>query len=892
MSAQKFCEIAFFAFLIVFVLSPLSARSANKPAAAAQVVQQGWEAYELQDYSRAFKLLQAPAKAGNPKAEYLLGMLYLYGEGVPKNLKKGNLLIQKAAHAGSPDACYELYKSYLKGENGLTVDLDAALKWRDRAMTAYRTLAEKGYPHAAEKLAFQANDDAARYKWYRIAYLGYRRRAQKGDISAMESLGRLYTFGEGVKKDSNEEKKWYQAAINKLIPMTKHGDADLMMHVADVYENMNDYPHEMVWSEKAAAKGSGEAADLVGDFYHGGWGGIKKDDSKALQWYQESVKLGYQDGLTDLAGMYAHGEGVVQNGQEAIRLYQECADHGVPSCLESIGGMYNVGTGVKKDINTALKWYERAAASGDDVVGEWLGSNYYYGDEGYPQDYSQALHWYQSCPGVEGCNLGAGQILIEGKSGTPNPYGAFEALRLFWYQEYGRYDEDDFFQAWGETISALKKLSSAGEAPAAKILTENAKLISDIQQIIDRKHQKGVSDAQANFNKDLKSLESNQDFLNVWNGSGVYRDWRAFLDIDYQSDIIFDAAKLAQLNAYPDAPADVETNIKTAEDKWKSAEHIQDYVDAENLLKSAVMSAPWLTKPYGDLSIVESDLHEYDAAANLLKEGVEAAKASEPDWASYPEEVSAMQTVKDHIAKLKAKADAHKKAYQIVEYWYLSDRYNIDPNGAIQKLSQAVQMDPNYVGAHIGLAWAYYRNKQYREAYNTAIEVGQIPFGRAKLMDFTKDWQPEGFTVSDYINFFTVKGLAAHWSEISGDDIDSNPLDTLWDAVLAYRTVIECCPGQNVSLESREQAVAHFNIGVIILNLQPVDVDRFLDGPYGGCTMAMESYSDCSKKMFDGYDITDYNQRRQYIIHEYQRAVQLDPGNAQYQQALNNLQGR
>lgn len=861
-------------FLFTFMIPISRATSAQKRQSDGQTFQKGMEAYELTDWPAAFKLLQSPAEQGNPKAEYALGLLYLEGYyGTVKDEKKGMLWIEKAAKASDPDACLQLSGNYLNGDNGLPLNLEAALKWRGRATAAYEALAAKGDPYAAKTLGDQAKDDAEKYRWYRAAYQGFLSLAQKGNIPAMKTLGDFYNYGYGMDKDPNEARKWYLAAINKIIPMTKHGDAALMLYVGNLYvSSMQDYPHALGWYEKAAGRGSGLAAAQVGWYYHLGFG-IKSDDKEAVQWYQKSVKLGYWYGLNYLAGAYENGQGVPQNGQEAIRLYQQCADKGDPYCLVDIGDMYQNGTGVEKDTNQAIQWYERASASGEKNEGSTLGDLYRDG-RGVGQDYKEALHWYQSCPGYWSCNLEAGKILADGKAGTPDPYGAFGALRLFWYQYgNGSYHPEDFYDAWGETVSSLKKLASAGDAPASKILAENAELIADVQQAADQVHQKDLTDAKAKFDSDLKSLESNQDFLKVWNG-GYGDNWRNYLEIDYQEWVIQDALALKKLNAEPDTPADVEANIKTARDKAKNATTIQDYVDAENLLKSAIMAAPWRWEPYVPLANVEEFLHQYQASADLWKEAMEA---DGPD--ADPEDV---KYANDQISQMKAKADAHQKAVQIVQQW--SSSYSSNPTGAIQSLSQAVQIDPDYVGAHIWLAWAYYANKQYEDAYDTAENAwGVIKFGQVTLTDdFEKNWAPEGFRVTDYMNEMMVMALSTDFARHSPDQ-----------PAMFYLKVINCCPGVTQDYDGQQQqALAHYNLGIILLNLQSSEVANFLDGAFD-CNPPYHSssYSDCSREQLNGYDITDDNQKRQAGIYQIQQAVQLDPGNSQYQQTLNNMQG-
>lgn len=60
--------------------------------------------FDKHDYQTAFKKLQAPAKAGNPNAQYALGYLYYYGQGTTTNRSKAKYWFQQAAKKGQAKA--------------------------------------------------------------------------------------------------------------------------------------------------------------------------------------------------------------------------------------------------------------------------------------------------------------------------------------------------------------------------------------------------------------------------------------------------------------------------------------------------------------------------------------------------------------------------------------------------------------------------------------------------------------------------------------------------------------------------------------------------------------------------------------------------------------------
>lgn len=67
-------------------------------------LEHGIESFRVQDYRSAFIRLLPEAKAGQADAQYAVGYMYYYGQGVVENRKKSRYWIERAANAGQPDA--------------------------------------------------------------------------------------------------------------------------------------------------------------------------------------------------------------------------------------------------------------------------------------------------------------------------------------------------------------------------------------------------------------------------------------------------------------------------------------------------------------------------------------------------------------------------------------------------------------------------------------------------------------------------------------------------------------------------------------------------------------------------------------------------------------------
>ncbi len=135
----------------------------------------GINAYYRGDYDEAFQKLNPLAKAGYPRAQFRLGMMYNLGRGVTRNtdlaqqmVRKALPAVQSAAASGQAWAQADLGSLY---EDGLVV----------------------------------AKNDAEAVRWYRLA-------AQQGYAGAQTNLGVMYANGTGVEQNIEEAIRWLRRA--------------------------------------------------------------------------------------------------------------------------------------------------------------------------------------------------------------------------------------------------------------------------------------------------------------------------------------------------------------------------------------------------------------------------------------------------------------------------------------------------------------------------------------------------------------------------------------------------------------------------------------------------------------------------------------------------------
>ncbi len=118
----------------------------KRPATFTEVTEQVYQRGKVRQLNPGYasdRLLRA-ATSGNPRAQYMLGLMLLNGTGVDPDLGQAVGWIFKAAEQGLPQAQNDLATFYAQGR-GLRRDLHQALFWLRRA-------ADQGLPVARENL--------------------------------------------------------------------------------------------------------------------------------------------------------------------------------------------------------------------------------------------------------------------------------------------------------------------------------------------------------------------------------------------------------------------------------------------------------------------------------------------------------------------------------------------------------------------------------------------------------------------------------------------------------------------------------------------------------------------------------------------------------------------
>ncbi|MEZ0259519.1 MAG: tetratricopeptide repeat protein [Alphaproteobacteria bacterium] len=121
-------------------------------------------------------------------------------------------------------------------------------------------------------------------------------------------------------------------------------------------------------------------------------GRIRPDPKLAMVWIGSAAQRGYAEAQTNLALMYANGQGVRTNHELAAKWFLLSAKQNNKTAQYNLGTYYQTGTGVEKNTKEAAKWYGYAAKQNDRNAQLALAELYMKGD-GVEKNDVEAVKW-------------------------------------------------------------------------------------------------------------------------------------------------------------------------------------------------------------------------------------------------------------------------------------------------------------------------------------------------------------------------------------------------------------------------------------------------------------------------------------------------------------------
>ena len=282
----------------------------------------GFMGEEYKIYDKTVSWIKKAAEKGIPDWENNLGVCYIYGKGVEKNVAEGNNWYKKAIEHGSTDASFNLGLSYYKGE-GVVKDLQEAKRLFEKSSAQGDDIAQLYIGRILEDTNASCDEIVAAYK----------KAAEMGCTEAQDYLG-----------------YWYENGENGL----------------DV-----DYQEAFRWYKKAAEQGNRYAQYDIGCLYDDGLG-VKENKREAVKWFKRAASKNNVSAIYRLGLCYYFANGVGMDRRKALKLFRKAAKDNHAGAICKIGDYYYEGCLVEENKEEALKYYEKAAELGSSLAKERL----------------------------------------------------------------------------------------------------------------------------------------------------------------------------------------------------------------------------------------------------------------------------------------------------------------------------------------------------------------------------------------------------------------------------------------------------------------------------------------------------------------------------------------
>lgn len=313
---------------------------------AEDLERQATEAFDNNDFEKAFELRLKASEMGNINSTVELGCQYEDGLGTEQNDSKAFECYKKAADKGNLEAYGNLGDMYLDGR-GCKEDDKKAFEYFMKAAEQNDAWGQYNVGQCYENgWGVQKNS----YK----AYEYYVESADNNCGAACEDVGRFLDNGIGCEQDKD-------AAIKMWAKGDSLGDGNCAGWLGLKYHAMEDYDNEYKMFYKAYEADAYEWCTYrLALCYELGWG-VQKDDRIAIQLFEEAAEE-MPDGYDRIGMIYLNQ----CNYAFAVKYFRKAIDKGVTGGYTSLGLCYANGYGVVKDREKAKELLQVAIDQGDE----------------------------------------------------------------------------------------------------------------------------------------------------------------------------------------------------------------------------------------------------------------------------------------------------------------------------------------------------------------------------------------------------------------------------------------------------------------------------------------------------------------------------------------------
>lgn len=260
--------------------------------------------------------------------------------------------------------------------------------------------------------------------------------AEAGNVLAIYDLGRIYSLGLGIEKNSDTADEYYvkafagfqQVESNKAWKYTEYRIGK--MHAAGQGTDQ-DYQKAAEWFQLSAEKKYKYAQYSLGALYHRGQG-VNQNFDKAFELYLKSAKQGFSYADFEVAKMYRDGIGTEKDETKSRQRFQR-AFKGFESLEQTskddkiqyrLGWMLQNGVGIEPDLMRAKDYYQKSAKMGNVFSSFALAKMVLKEETPDPDEMIKAIEFLQSVADCDDVSLKAiknsaayllGKLFLEGK---------------------------------------------------------------------------------------------------------------------------------------------------------------------------------------------------------------------------------------------------------------------------------------------------------------------------------------------------------------------------------------------------------------------------------------------------------------------------------------------
>ncbi len=199
------------AFLVLFLFGFSNASKAD--------VDKGIMAFNSKKFQESYQILLPLAEEGELKAQHYVGLMYLYGLGVRKNIEEAYVWLETATSQNYGPAQYSYGYSEFERQSNFYFATKAKMAYGQsnmmRAIEEGNDVGENAFWLAMSYWREKLNDKRAQRVNEKRAFILLKQAAKHGHAKAHHILGIFYERGTGIPQDANEAQKWYRKAKAK-----------------------------------------------------------------------------------------------------------------------------------------------------------------------------------------------------------------------------------------------------------------------------------------------------------------------------------------------------------------------------------------------------------------------------------------------------------------------------------------------------------------------------------------------------------------------------------------------------------------------------------------------------------------------------------------------------